>query len=644
MSFLHLMLLTLFIAVSAILPIHTLAYMQLLILARRYRVAHSSELNELPIVSVHLPIYNESHVVARLVESVCNLDYPQDKLEIIISDDSDDETSQICARLAEEYRALGFKILHLRRVGREGFKAGALAYALNHSSGEYIAIFDADFIPPRDFIRKILPYFSDDRVGLVQARWGHLNRNYSLLTSAQALGLDLHFKVEQMGRASGGFFLNFNGTAGIWRRSCIMDSGGWLPSLAEDLDLSYRAQLRGWRFVYLDDLVAPAEIPVQVNAARRQQYRWAFGAVQTALRYMDKVIFSRFSLLGKVHAIIHLTRHIPQLLLTIQVLLVPLVIREGSLSQNYTILGFMALYPVLVIISMLLVSSGFVKAAYRNMTHFIRDVLLLVVWGTGIAVNNSIAVLHALVKGEMVFARTPKFGIVGRGVDWRRMRYALPFDALAVADIIIGVYALYASLYAYYAHAFYFLPLTTIFSASLLATGFATIAHSRPTKQTIPHGEITVISKIVFTALIVLVLLAGALSSYSKTAYSYGVAAGYLDRASVAAEIENSLRYVDAALKVLPASGNPVWILPTPQTDIALIRDDLARLRERMETAVMLKDDLDYYHALYEDVRQALSNIGKQLRASMPYVWLGLYELLAIIVILPLAITILVRR
>jgi cellulose synthase/poly-beta-1,6-N-acetylglucosamine synthase-like glycosyltransferase len=644
MSFLHLILLSLFTAVSALLPLHTFAYMHLMTLARRYHIRPGIGLSEPPMVTVQLPIYNERYVVDRLIESVCNLDYPRDRLEIIVADDSDDDTAEICAKLVEKHRRKGFNIVHLRRDGRRDFKAGALQNALKHSHGDFIAIFDADFIPPRDFIKRVLPYFHDERVGLVQARWGHLNRDYSPLTSAQALALDLHFKVEQMGRQAGGLFLNFNGTAGVWRRSCIIDCGGWVPSLAEDLDLSYRAQLRGWKLVYVDDVVAPAEIPVQVNAARRQQYRWAFGAVQTTLRYLGMVIFSRISLMAKVHAFIHLTRHIPQLLLTVQVLLVPLVIRDGSLSQSYAIIGFMSLYPVLVVVSMLLVSSSFVKATYPKMTHFLRDVLLLIVWGTGTSVNNSIAVIHALVRGDIVFERTPKFGIVRRGMDWRHMKYALPFEALALADILIGVYALYASLYAYYARALYFLPLTTIFSASILLTGFATIAHSRHRVKPIPYTGRTAISRLLFIALLTTVSLAAALSSYTRTSYSYDVAAGYLENASAAAEMEDSIQYVDSAIKLLPTSGNPVWILPTPHTDLSLIRHDLIRLRERMVTAIMLEHDTEYYHATFEDVRGALTNIGTQLRSSMPYAWLGPYELLSLLIIMPLSIAFLVRR
>ncbi|MDJ0270826.1 MAG: glycosyltransferase, partial [Aigarchaeota archaeon] len=306
MSFLHFTVTVIFFAISSILPLYTLAYFHLIFSARKYRKSSTKSLDDYPVVTVQLPIYNERYVVGRLLESVCMLDYPRDKLQIIVVDDSDDETAEICGKLVEHYRSLGYWIMHLRRGSRAGYKAGALQEALKHSRGEFIAIFDADFAPPRDFLKKALQHFTSDDIGLVQARWGHLNRDYSALTAAQALSLDLHFKIEQAGRNASGLFINFNGTAGVWRKKCIEDSGGWLPSLAEDLDLSYRAQLRGWRLVYIDDLEAPAELPVQMNASRRQQYRWAFGSFQTALRYVPEILAAKISALTKIHAVIHL--------------------------------------------------------------------------------------------------------------------------------------------------------------------------------------------------------------------------------------------------------------------------------------------------------------------------------------------------
>jgi cellulose synthase/poly-beta-1,6-N-acetylglucosamine synthase-like glycosyltransferase len=297
----------------------------LFIAARKYRKPIAHRPSEWPTVSVHLPIYNEKHVVKRLIEAVCSLDYPREKLEIVVVDDSDDETSRMCEEVVGEKRLLGFNIRYLRRLGREGYKAGALQYALEKSTGEFVAVFDADFIPPPDFLKKTIPYFKEANIGLVQARWGHLNRTYSPLTMAQALSLDLHFTVEQRGRFAAGYFLNFNGTAGVWRRECIVDAGGWRTSLAEDLDLSYRAQMSGWRIVYLEDVEAPAELPIMMKAVRRQQYRWAYGAIQTARRYLLQLVVSKNHFTAKLHALVHLTRHMAQLLFTAQVLMLPWV-------------------------------------------------------------------------------------------------------------------------------------------------------------------------------------------------------------------------------------------------------------------------------------------------------------------------------
>ncbi|BAJ50961.1 glycosyl transferase family 2 [Candidatus Caldarchaeum subterraneum] len=641
MSLLHFLLLVFFIFVSAALPVYTLAYMHLLALARGYRRESVPRLDGLPNVTVQLPIYNERYVVERLIHSVCSLDYPREKLQIIVADDSDDDTSEICARLVEEYSRKGFNIIHLKRAGRQDFKAGALQNALSKSTGEFIAIFDADFVPPRNFLRKTLPYFSDPSVGLVQVRWGHLNREYSLLTRAQALALDLHFSVEQRGRDAAGLFLNFNGTAGVWRRSCIEDAGGWFPSLAEDIDLSYRAQLRGWRLVYIDELEAPAEIPVQINAARRQQYRWAFGAIQTTVRYLKHVLQAKIPPLARFHAFIHLTRHLAQLLLTVQVMMVPLVIRSGILQQSHSILVFMSLYPVTVTLSLLLLAPVFLRKTFGGMSDFLKDVFMLIIWGTGTSVNNSIAVVHAFFRGDISFERTPKYGIVGRGGDWKGLMYVPPFHWLALADILIGLYSLYGSLYAFYSRAYYFLPLTTLFSASHLCVGFATIAHRKPAKSPMakPHpflGKLIIITLAVVT-------VPAAVTSYASKAYPMELAVGLLVNASTAAEMDDSLTYVDRALKLIPDQGNPVWILPTPLTELRHIRNDLEHIKNRLESAIKLEGDVELYHATYEDSRRALLNIAGQLRYSMPYAWLGPVELAVILLTLYAITMVLVR-
>ncbi|HEV8376068.1 MAG TPA: cellulose synthase family protein, partial [Candidatus Polarisedimenticolia bacterium] len=281
----------------------------------------------LPLLTVQLPIYNEIYVAGRAIDAACALDYPRDRLEIQILDDSTDETRDVCSKKSEEYRARGYRIRHLVRAKRSGFKAGALAEGLKVATGEFVAIFDADFVPPPDFARRILPYFADRSVGMVQARWGHLNRDQSALTRIQSIFLDGHFLIEQAARNRSGRFFNFNGTAGIWRKECIETSGGWQhDTLTEDLDLSYRAQMAGWRFLFLPDVVAPAELPAEMNAFKSQQYRWAKGSIQTGIKLLPGILRSGLPTRIKAEAFFHLTSNVAYLLMvTVSLLYFPVM-------------------------------------------------------------------------------------------------------------------------------------------------------------------------------------------------------------------------------------------------------------------------------------------------------------------------------
>ncbi|HET9130782.1 MAG TPA: cellulose synthase family protein, partial [Terriglobia bacterium] len=265
-----------------------------------------------PIVTIQLPVFNELYVVDRLIDSVCALDYPKEKLEIQVLDDSTDETIQVVERAVKRYSLLGYDIKQIHRVDRTGFKAGALKNGLSTARGEFVAIFDADFTPRQEFLRKTIPYFyADPKVGLVQTRWEHLNSEYSLITRTQALALDGHFVIEQDVRNKAGFFINFNGTGGIWRKSAILDAGNWhSDTLTEDLDLSYRAQLKGWKFKYLNDVTSPAELPAEVNALKSQQFRWTKGAIETARKILPEVWKSKIPLRVKIHSTFHLTNNI----------------------------------------------------------------------------------------------------------------------------------------------------------------------------------------------------------------------------------------------------------------------------------------------------------------------------------------------
>src|SRR5215472_11623014 len=296
--------------------IHRYCIIYLYFKNRHRRPVPLKEFSSLPSVTIQLPIYNEIYVVERLLTAVGRIDYPKDKLEIQILDDSTDDTVELAQREVNKLRAEGFDAVVLRRGDRVGFKAGALDYGLRHAKGEFFFIFDADFVPPPDILRKIIHHFTDPKVGMIQTRWGHINRSYSWLTRAQAVLLDGHLVLEQTARSRSGRFFNFNGTAGLWRKSCIREAGGWQhDTLTEDLDLSYRAQLRGWRFVFLADIVTPAELPVDIDGFKSQQHRWTKGSIQTCKKVLPRIWTSKLPLYIKIEATAHLTANFAYLLL-----------------------------------------------------------------------------------------------------------------------------------------------------------------------------------------------------------------------------------------------------------------------------------------------------------------------------------------
>lgn len=284
-----------------------------------------------PSITIQLPIYNERYVAKRLVDAVCAMDYPKEKMRIMVLDDSDDETVVLLSNVVSSYKKQGFQIEHIRRGTRRGYKAGALKYAMQTTDTEFVAIFDADFIPPNWFLKRAIPHFSKPDIGLIQCRWGHVNENYSAITQAQALSLDFHFLIEQKAKSNSNLFMNFNGTAGIWRCTCIEDAGGWhTATLVEDLDLSYRAQMKGWKCLFLPDIVVNAELPVQMNAVKRQQFRWAKGSIQCAIKLLaDIAIKRKVGVEAKIQAFVQLTRHIVYPLILIQFLALPVLLASN---------------------------------------------------------------------------------------------------------------------------------------------------------------------------------------------------------------------------------------------------------------------------------------------------------------------------
>lgn len=369
-----------------------------------------------PIVTIQLPIFNEMYVVKRLLQSIIEIDYPIEKLEIQVLDDSTDDTVAITKSEVEKYRALGYDISHVTRIDRKGYKAGALKSATEFAKGEFIAIFDADFLPEKDFLKKTIRHFRNPNVGVVQTRWEHLNQNYSLLTRVQALQLNVHFTVEQLGRKVGNFLLQFNGTAGVWRKSTIADAGGWeADTLTEDLDLSYRAQLKGWKIIYLEDVVAPAELPVEINGLKSQQYRWMKGGAETAKKVLPQVWKSSLSFIQKIHASVHLLGSTIFLaVFAIGFFSVPLAMTLKPLGYDGNIFAafLVGLGSIIIIYYVANVEVAWPKEnKLRMIFKFIILFPIFLALSMGLSFHNSIAVIQGYLGKKSPFVRTPKFAV-----------------------------------------------------------------------------------------------------------------------------------------------------------------------------------------------------------------------------------------
>ena len=397
----------------------------------------------LPFVTVQLPIYNELYVAERLIEAAAALDYPPSRFEIQVLDDSTDETVSLVARSVDRIRARGIQIHHLHRVDRQGFKAGALAHGLQTARGEFIAVFDADFVPRPDFLKRLLPYFDADDIAFVQARWGHLNGGYSLLTFLQSLSLDAHFAVEQLARSQLGLWFNFNGTAGIWRKSAIVDSGGWkAETLTEDLDLSYRAYLRGWRARYAGEVEAPSELPVSFTAFRRQQHRWAHGGFDCAVRYIPQIWKSDATLARKIQASLHLTGYLIHLLLFACVFLYPLVV---AISERYP--GLISLFGIAVVFNFTALAPIALVAVAQNSLRkrwfaLLPYMVALAALGAGLMLNTLRAAWQVWAGRRGAFERTPKYGITARAQKWESRRYYVKVDWLVLFEIVLALFNL----------------------------------------------------------------------------------------------------------------------------------------------------------------------------------------------------------
>lgn len=438
--------------------------------------------SELPRVTVQLPIFNEQYVVDRLVDSICKLDYPKDKLEIQLLDDSTDETMDVAHAVVQRYAAMGYPITYHHRTNREGFKAGALQEGMRVAKGELIAIFDADFTPPQDFLMKCVHHFSDPQIGMVQTRWTHINRNYSFLTEVEAILLDGHFVLEHGGRSRTGVFFNFNGTAGMWRRKAIEEAGGWQhDTLTEDTDLSYRAQLKGWKFKYLQDVECPAELPIEMTAFKTQQARWAKGLIQCSKKVLPLVMKSDAPRRVKIEAWYHLTANIsyPLMIILSTLLLPAMIIRfyQGWFQMLYIDLPLF-LASTFSISSFYLVSQ---KELYpRKWWRTFLYLPALMALGIGLTVTNTKAVLEALVGKQTAFARTPKYRVTQKGEkSVAATKYRKRLGLVPWIELAIGTYFAAAVWYAVVNENFITVPFLCLFVFGYWYTGLLSLLQGR---------------------------------------------------------------------------------------------------------------------------------------------------------------------
>jgi cellulose synthase/poly-beta-1,6-N-acetylglucosamine synthase-like glycosyltransferase len=679
-----------FISVVWIMTLYTLNFYYLSYLSQHNLVhrkkkdqislqADSTTQDNLPVVTVQIPIYNEKYVAARLIEAVCLLDYPKDKLEIQILDDSDDDTFELIKLMVGQLKIAGVNIHHLHRSsGRPGYKAGALKSGMKYAKGEFIAIFDADFVPARCFLKKTIGYFVDSKIGLVQCKWGHLNENYSSLTEAQAISLDLHFLIEQKARSLTHLFMNFNGAAGIWRTSCIVDAGGWhTTTLVEDLDLSYRAQLKGWKSIFLEDIVVGGELPVQMNAAKRQQFRWAKGSIQVASKLLiDILLEKKISIDTKIQAFIQLTRHIVHPLFLIQYLVFPIL-----LALNYKLYA-VSWAPITGILIYVLMGP----ATYLYMIRKIwgeawkdkaRQYLFLIFFATGISVNNTIAVFDAIFGGKSEFLRTPKFGVVTKDDDWRDKAYVLPFTKTTLLEVFFGVYGSIALFVSIFSRNPAFVPVVAIQTVGFIYIAYLSIVHSSPknkmdrkqrgvsypysipTPAMMPTAQTdsllgdrinatanarTLITtgpenknknkerdmktkyyRLIIIGILGFLSLGGALVyfGYQNAIYPLDKAMGYLARSETAQTPNQIADYLRSVKQLLPMEGNPVWSFPNPRTDFGLIQNDLDAMLLRTVSISSVEPNSAAYNTGLEDLHGSIKIIESNLEEATPYVYVS---------------------
>ncbi len=504
-----------------------------------------------PTITIQLPIYNERYVATRLVDAVCQQDYPKDKMRIMVLDDSDDDTVGTMSNTVKKYQSLGFDIEHVRRGTRNGYKAGALKHAMKSTTSEFVAIFDADFIPPTWYLKKAIPHFTKSNIGLVQCRWGHINENYSALTQAQALNLDFHFLIEQKAKSNSNLFMNFNGTAGIWRKECIDDAGGWhTATLVEDLDLSYRAQMKGWKCLFLPDIVVDAELPVQMNGAKRQQFRWAKGSIQCAVKLLGNILLKRkIAFDAKLQAFIQLTRHIVFPLMLIQFITLPILLAS---EVNLYIVSFL---PALTLATYLAMGPGayllVINKMYKNnWKGHAKALPYLLVYSIGMSVNNTVAVFDGIFGKKNEFLRTPKYGIITNDDDWRDKAYNLPFSKTTLLEMFFAVYGILGIFIAIFSNNPIFVPIIALQAVGFFYISWLSFSHTRykrpqSTKHKITKEEKMANNfyKLALVGIFAIIAIGGYASyaGYASTVYPLDQSVGFLDRIVATSNPQQSL-------------------------------------------------------------------------------------------------------
>ena len=592
-----------------------------------------------PTITIQLPIYNEKYVAKRLINSVCELDYPKQKMCIMVLDDSDDNTTEQVAELVQDYKSRGFDISHIRRGTRAGYKAGALKHAMKQTKSEFVAIFDADFIPPKWYLKKAMPYFAKPNIGLVQCRWGHVNENYSALTQAQALSLDFHFLVEQRAKSNSHLFMNFNGTAGIWRKDCIDDSGGWhTATLVEDLDLSYRAQMKGWKCLFLPDIVVNAELPVQMNGAKRQQFRWSKGSIQCAIKLLGGILAKRkIAIDAKLQAFVQLTRHIVFPLMLIQFLALPILLAS---NVNLYIVSFL---PAVTLATYLAMGPG----AYLFIIHNMYDknwkekaiaMPYMIIYSIGMAVNNTVAVIDAMVGKKNEFLRTPKYGIVKNTDDWRSKAYSLPFSKTTLLELFFGIYGIMAIFIAIYSSNPIWIPIIALQTVGFLYIAFLSFSHTRFKRgdskidytKTKEEKMADITHKLAVGGIIAIICFGAymAFAGYQNDVYPMDLSIGLFDRIMSSSEPKTIIADINAIKEYLPAEGNPVWIFPTDTSNFTRIQADLDVMLASAEKTSAVPRDSSAFHTGMMDINDRSKIMQKQIMDMVPYMYASISNIL----------------